>query len=153
MKLKPFKKEKLNNKKKLTMIILGSLAFIFLFIAIYQSFAVYNLKLSERVVDSKVGSLYDIRTLAIFINNEPQPGLTDFPSDADFDRIECFSLQIRLTIILLRLLSYFLYFLGMSHPPFLNYNILGYPLLNLSKKMITCLMKNLTAGGVVIPLF
>ena len=84
MKLKPFKKEKLNNKKKVTMIILGSLAFIFLFIAIYQSFAVYNLKLSERIVDAKVGSLYDIRTLAIFIDGDPKPDLTKFPTDKTF---------------------------------------------------------------------
>jgi len=90
MKLKPFKKEKRSNKYKLTMIILSSLAFIFLFIAIYQSFAAYNIKHSETIVDAKVGSMYDIRILAIFIDGEPQPGMTDFPTDKDFSHVRCY---------------------------------------------------------------
>ena len=91
MRLKPFKKEKFTNKKRISIIIMASLATIFLFIAIYQSFAVYNFKLSERIIDAKVGSLYDIRTLAIYIDGEPQPDLTDFPKDKDFDKVECFA--------------------------------------------------------------
>jgi len=90
MKLKPFKKEKRSNKYKLTMIILSSLAFIFLFIAIYQSFAAYNIKHSERIVDSKVGSMYDVRSMAIFIDGEPQPGMTDFPTDKRFSHVRCY---------------------------------------------------------------
>jgi len=89
MRLKPFKKEKRSKKYKITMIILSSLCFIFLFIAIYQSFAAYNIKHSERIVDAKVGSMYDIRALAIFIDGEPQPNMTDFPTDKDFDKVEC----------------------------------------------------------------
>jgi len=90
VRLKPFKKEKRNNKYKLTMIILSSLAFIFLFIAIYQSFAAYNIKHSERIVDAKVGSMYDIRTIAIFVDGEPQPGMTEFSKDKDFSHVRCY---------------------------------------------------------------
>jgi len=90
MKIKPFKKEKLTNKQRLPIIIVGSLTIIFLLIAIYQSFAAYNIKHSERIVDAKVGSMYDIRALAIFIDGEPQPGMIDFPTDKEFDKVECF---------------------------------------------------------------
>jgi len=90
MRLKPFKKEKRSNRYKLTMIILSSLAFIFLFIAIYQSFAAYNIKHSETIVDAKVGSLYDIRLLAIYIDGEPQPEMTEFPKDKEFSHVRCY---------------------------------------------------------------
>jgi len=90
MRLKLFKKGKFTNKYKLTMIILGSLAFIFLFISIYQSFATYNLRLSEKIIDTKVGSMYDIRVLAIYIDGAPQPNMTEFPTDKEFSHIECF---------------------------------------------------------------
>jgi len=90
MKLKPFKKEKLTNKQKKILIALSSLCFIFLFIAIYQSFAAYNIKHSERIVDAKVGSLHDIRVLAIYIDGEPQPNMTEFPKDKEFSHVRCY---------------------------------------------------------------
>ena len=91
MRLKPFKKEKLNNKQKKILIALSSLCFIFLFIAIYQSFAAYNIKHSETFINAKVGSLHDIRIIGIYINNVVQPNTTEFPtSGAFFDRVRCY---------------------------------------------------------------
>ena len=85
MKIKPFKKEKISNKKKITMIIVGSIAIVILFMVIYQSFSVYNLKLSETIIDAKIGSLDDVKTLAIFIDGQHQTGMNDFPT-------KCFSM-------------------------------------------------------------
>jgi len=91
MRLKPFKKEKLTNKQKKILIALSSLCFIFLFIAIYQSFAAYNIKHSETIVDAKVGSMYDIRVLAIYLDGEHQPNMTTFPTDnAFFTHVRCY---------------------------------------------------------------
>jgi len=90
MKIKPFKKEKISNKKKITMIIVGSIAIVILFMVIYQSFSVYNLKLSETIIDAKVGPLSDIKTMAIFIDDVHQTGMNDFPTDKKFDRVRCY---------------------------------------------------------------
>ena len=90
MKLKQFKKEKLTKKQRLPIIIVGCFCLIFLLIAIYQSFAAYNIKHSERIVDAKVGSMYDIRILAIYIDNKSQPNMTEFPADKTFSHVECF---------------------------------------------------------------
>jgi len=90
VRLKPFKKEKLNNKQKKILIALSSLAFIFLFIAIYQSFAAYNIKHSETFINAKVGSMYDIRIIGIYIDNKLQANMSEFPKDKRFLRVRCY---------------------------------------------------------------
>ena len=89
MRLKAIK-EKISNKKKISIVIVGSIAMILLFMVIYQSFSVYNLKLSETIIDAKIGSLDDVKTMAIFIDNEHQTGMNDFPTDKEFSHIRCY---------------------------------------------------------------
>lgn len=89
MSIKPFKEEKLTNRKKVPIIIIGALAVLFLMGLIYQSFAIYEIKNTEVIVDSTIGSLADIKIIGIYIDNVLQSGMTNLPTDKTYDKIEC----------------------------------------------------------------